>query len=396
MNLLPVEKAAEIIQQEKRDFGIETILLEEALGRVLAEDIPADRDFPPFHRVTMDGFALSSSAYVEGRRSFVIYDTQYAGEAQKSLPNTSYCIEVMTGACLPEGCDSVIRIEECTINDGKLSLPNGVEILKNIHHKGSDKKKGELLLKAGHLLKASDIAVLATVGKATVLVKKMPRVAILTSGDELVAVEAVPLPSQIRSSNVFALKDILRSYCSEINTFHLPDDLVAIKEQLTKVFQSFDAIILSGGVSAGKKDYVPQALEELSTLKLFHKVKQRPGKPMWFGKRDRIVLFALPGNPVSTFMCAVRYVVPWLKESLGIPLGKEKAILQENVLFEPELTFLLQVKVQNENGMQLAYPVPANGSGDLASLSQANAFIELPHREDKTYKKGEVFTVWYF
>jgi molybdopterin molybdotransferase len=244
------------------------------------------------------------------------------------------------------------------------------------------------------MIKHADLAVLATTGNSKVDVKSLSKVAVVTSGDELVEVSETPLPHQIRKSNIYAISSLLNSFSAEINHFHIKDSLNESIQTLREICDSYDVIVLSGGVSAGKKDYLPEALKEVGIEKLFHKIAQRPGKPMWFGKNENTVVFALPGNPVSSFMCAVRYVLPWFKKSLGLPMQTEMAVLGEEVIFKPSLAYFMQVKLSNENGLLKAYPIEGGGSGDLANLSLADAFMELPKKETDTFKKGDVFQVW--
>src|SRR5690606_27952846 len=200
-----------------------------------------------------------------------------------------------------------------------------------IHKKGIDRKEGDIILKKGHTIKTPDLAVLATVGKTMIRVKKKPQVAVITSGDELVEVTQKPEAHQIRKSNVFAISELIKPLCDSISHIHLPDSLEITIKKLGDLTEKFDVLVLSGGVSEGKKDYIPEALKLLGVQNIFHKIQQRPGKPMWFGKKDQTVIFALPGNPVSTFMCAVRYVKPWLEQSLGVNSKPEYAVLDSEI-----------------------------------------------------------------
>lgn len=394
MDFISVQKATELILEETREFGEENVPFLQTAGRVLAEDIYADRDFPPFDRVTMDGFAFKASEYETGCRTFKILGTQYAGDAAKSLIDPETAVEVMTGTPVPGGADSVIRVEDTTVVDGKLILPDGLEVKKNIHYQGFDRRKGDVILNKGHLLKSPDMAVLATVGKTEVLVKRRPRVAVITSGDELVEVNQKPELHQIRKSNVYAISQHISSFCEKTDHFHIADDLAKTTSKLQELLAKYDVLILSGGVSAGKKDYMPVAMEQVGVEKIFHKIQQRPGKPMWFGKKYRQLVFALPGNPVSAFMCAVRYVKPWLEACLQLRPQMEYARLAEDVNFVPKLSYFMQVQLINENGLMKARPHQGHGSGDLANLSDADAFFELELREGSRYDEGEVFRVW--
>jgi molybdopterin molybdotransferase len=396
MDLISVNKATEIVLSNARDFGVESIDFQKSFGRVLAKEIKADRDFPPFDRVTMDGIAVKGDVYLNGQRNFALESVQFAGEAQKILKNANACIEVMTGASLPIGTDSIIRYEDIDIKDGMASLSDDLEMFKNVHVKGNDRLAGEVLLPKGHMIKHADLAVLATTGNSKVDVKSLPKVAIVTSGDELVEVSETPLPHQIRKSNIYAISSVINSYAEELKHFHIKDSLNESIKTLSEICADYDVIVLSGGVSAGKKDYLPEALKEVGIEKLFHKIAQRPGKPIWFGRNKNTVVFALPGNPVSSFMCAMRYVLPWFKKSIGLSMKTEIAVLVKDVTFKPSLSYFMQVKLSKENGLLNAYPIEGGGSGDLANLSLADAFLELPESESEVFKKGNLFPVWRF
>jgi len=211
----------------------------------------------------------------------------------------------------------------------------------------------------------------------------------------LVDVDQIPLPHQIRKSNSYVLAAALSELGCKADLFHVIDDEKKIKGMLEEILTKYELIILSGGVSKGKFDFIPQVLESLRVKKLFHQVSQRPGKPMWFGQSQRNTVFGLPGNPVSTFMCFHRYVKPWLTKSLGNEIKKQSAQLAEDYSFSPSLTYFLQVKIQNENGKLIAYPLSGGGSGDFANLKDVDGFLELPLHESK-FQKGESFPLILF
>ena len=393
-----VEQATEIVLAESKDYGTESIYFENALGRVLAEDLKADRDLPPYNRVTMDGIAISFAAFENGIRSFKIIATQAAGETTFEVNHPSECIEIMTGAALPSTTDTVIRYEDLEIKDGIATVQTeAVSKGQSIHLKGIDKSKGDLVAAANQLITPALISMAASVGKSDLLVKQLPKVVIISSGDEVVNIDEMPNAFQIRRSNNYTIKAALQQYCINAEMIHIPDDPVITKQEIKKCLQQYDVIILSGGVSEGKFDYIPKALEENAVKKLFHKVQQRPGKPFWFGKHENgVLVFAFPGNPVSTFMCLRRYFCVWLEQSLGIAKQKMFAALEEDFVFTPALQYFLQVKLNvNDKGQLLAKPVAGNGSGDFANLLDTDAFMELP-LEQNNFTKGEVFRVWPF
>ena len=214
-------------------------------------------------------------------------------------------------------------------------------------------------------------------------------------GDELVPLEAHPLPHQIRMSNSLQVAALLRSQGIAADRRHWPDDAALIAAELPALLETYELVILSGGVSAGKFDYLPAALEQAGVHKLFHKVQQRPGKPFWFGIHPGGArVFALPGNPVSTFMCTLRYVIPWLQASLGQPGHAQYAILDNDLPFKPDLAYFPPVKLSYQpDGRCIASPVPGHGSGDLANLTDAEAFMELPCGKN-IYLAGESYRIW--
>lgn len=393
-----VEQATTIVLANKRAFGDETIPLSSSVGRILQEDLLADRDFPPFNRVSMDGIAFQYSCFNDGSRSFKVEGLQAAGAPQMTLQESCHCLEVMTGAMLPLGVDTVVRYEDVKMTNGVAIIQvDKVKPGQNIHRKGTDRTKGALIIPAGQQISPAEIGVAATIGKAVLAVKQLPKVAIISTGDELVEVTEHPLPHQIRKSNVHKLAASVLEKGIRADLFHLPDEKAAIRKVLSSLLDSHDALILSGGVSAGKLDFIPDILEELKVEKLFHKVAERPGKPFWFGCSAEAVVFALPGNPVSSFMCLNRYFFPWLNASLGLPALSEKyAALGTDFHFKPDLTYFLQVKIRyGKDGKMTGFPVEGKGSGDLANLVDADAFMELP-RGRNDFSAGEVFPIYFY
>lgn len=381
------------------DYGAEIILFEESLGRVLAETIKADRDLPPFNRVSMDGIALNYADFEQGIKTFDIKATQAAGDNPININATAECIEIMTGAALPESVDTVIRYEDVEIKDGKaVLLIDEIKKGQNIHIKGADRKQGDVLLTPGSVITPAIISMIASVGETELRVKRKPRVVIVSSGDELVDVAAKPSPYQIRRSNSYMVKAVLAGVGIDAGMVHIPDEREEIRSTLQQCLANFDVLLLSGGISMGKFDYIPQVLKELEVKQIFHKVLQRPGKPFWFGKRENgAVVFAFPGNPGATFMCTHRYFIPWLNATLGAASKPAiYAALDSDFTFQPQLQYFLQVKLAfAEDGRLLAAPIAGNGSGDFANLADTDAFMELPLSKNE-FKKGDAYRVWMF
>lgn len=391
--MISTQEALKIVLDNSRSFGTENVPLAEAVGRVLAEDILSDRALPPFNRVCMDGIAIAHEAYAAEQRLFKVEAVGAAGSPQLTLQNTENCIEIMTGAVLPEGTDTVIRYEDLKqVGDAFEIQVEDVQAHKNIHYQGRDFGEGEVLLKQNLRIKAIDINILATVGKTQVKVKQMPRVAVISSGEELVEVGEQPAAHQIRRSNVYMLIARLREWGVESQAFHFQDDLSDITENLQKIVETHDVILMSGGVSKGKFDFIPAALEALQFKKQFHRVKQRPGKPFWFGTRAEKVVFAFPGNPVSTLACFHKYFLPWLEKSLNKKQAHLlKVRLSEAVHFKPALTYFAQAKLRfGQDGICYAKVGHGNGSGDIVNPSRMDGFIELSS-DKESFEAGEVF-----
>ncbi len=391
--MITVAEIDKIILNSVKITDTEQVKFDNCLGRVLAEDIVADRDFPPFDRVMMDGIAIRFTDWQARKRNFNVQELLAAGSPGITLEESGNCIEVMTGAVCPSHADSIIKYEEVTIKDGVAIIDNGVEVKANqhVHPQGSDRKIKDVLIKKGKQITAAEIGVLATVGKCKVLVQKRRKVAIVATGDELVEINKKPLAHQIRKSNVYNLQAHLTSKGYASNIFHIIDDKKKLKKALEKILKEHEVVILSGGVSKGKLDFVPEILVELGVEKQFHFVKQRPGKPFWFGTYANGAVFALPGNPNSTFVGLNRYVIPFLLRSEGVEPLKVKARLAKNFSFKPDLTYFLQVQLAyNAQGHLMATPLPGHGSGDLANLIDADGFLELPTGKTD-FKKGDVF-----
>lgn len=393
--MILVEDALKLILKHSYTFPIQIVDLKEAIGKVLMEEVIADRDFPPYHRVTMDGIAIHYMAYQNGQRKFKIAGVGAAGSPQLTLLNQNECLEIMTGAVRPAGTDTIIRYEDLKIEEGVAEiLIDTIREEQNVHFQGEDRKKGSIVIKKHKIISAAEIGVLATVGKSKVKVAQMPKAIIISTGDELVNVDEIPLSHQIRKSNVHRLEASLNSMGFQADRLHLEDDYKQIADKMKSILLEYPIIMLSGGVSKGKFDFIPKVMEDLGVEKLFHRIAQRPGKPFWFGKwQDKSLIFAFPGNPVSSFLNMQYYFMHWLKRSLQLEVPKYYAVLGAAIHFKPDLTYFAQVKLQwSPNGQIKALPTEGHGSGDLANLTDADAFIILPQGKDN-FEKGEVYEI---
>jgi molybdopterin molybdotransferase len=380
--LISVTEAEALIARQMPSYGSERVALDAAVGRILHGPIRAERDQPPFDRVMMDGIALRWSESLPS--SFALCGTQLAGMPAQTLVNEDSCIEVTTGAMLPDGCDCIVPVEQ-TVRDGEsYVLAAGYRPTRGqfIHARGSDCVIEALLLDVGSRIGAPEMAVLAANGMAEVEVACVPSVAVIATGDELVDVGAPLGEGQIRRSNDRALAAALRARgFDRVALSQVADDLAATIATLGALLAQHQVLILSGGVSMGQRDHVPAALDALGVRRIFHRIAQRPGKPMWFGIGPQgQAVFALPGNPVSALVCAIRYVMPALLASMGaIPEPPQHICLDSAVDTNPSLTCFVPAYVQHDSsGRAMAHPVPSRTSGDFSSLPRTHGFVQLP------------------
>ena len=385
--MLDYATARALVLEQTFDWGEETVPLAEAVGRVLRQAVIADRDQPPFDRVAMDGIAIHYATYAAGRRSFDVSHLAPAGTAAQPLSDPDRCVEVMTGAPLPPGTDTVIRYEDLVRDGAAFTVPEDVAAGKSVHRRATDGRAGDRILEGGRRIGPAEAAVLATYGFASVTVARQPRVAIASTGDEVVAVDQSPQDHQIRSSNVYQLAALFHGIGIRPALHHLPDAERAGRATLQEMLHAHDIVLLSGGVSKGKLDHVPEWLAAAGVRKLFHRVAQRPGKPLWVGRTDRTMVFALPGNPASSLVGAVAYLGPWLGRQLGLADHFRYATLAETVSFPPALTLFRSVRLLEDASGQRALPVGNSGSGDLVSLLDTDGFLVLP-AADSTFPAG--------
>lgn len=362
----------------------ESVTLPACAGRVLRQEVHAERDAPPFDRVAMDGIAIASAAFRAGRREFRIAAVQAAGSAPLALASPSDCIEVMTGTSLPAGCDAVIPVEHLQVDGSMAAIHAGCapEPWLHVHRRAADARAGDVLLRAGTRLGGPELAIAASAGLAELRVARLPRIAVISTGDELVEPGVPVLEHQVRRSNSYGLAAALRlAGFPPATDLHLPDQAPVQRAALAQALGQHDVLMLSGGVSAGRYDHVPAVLVDLGVREIFHQVSQRPGRPLWFGVSDAgPAVFALPGNPVSVLVCVARYVIPALLAAAGARrLPRPRVALARAYDVKVPLTCFLPVALEyDRDGRTLAVPKPTGGSGDFISLAGTDGFVELP------------------
>lgn len=372
--------------------------LENAGGRVLRESVKADRDFPAFDRVMMDGHALRFADWQAGTRRFRLTGSAPAGSPRVELDDApGSCLEVMTGAPCPKGADAIIPIEELLAHEpGWVLYPDAVEPVQKrfIHSAGSDAAAGLILLEPGVLLGSREIGVAASCGMAWLEVSSIPRIAVVATGDELVAVEESPAPHQIRQSNAHAITCALtRGGFAPAHTGLLKDDLSAARPALGNLLRSHDWLILTGAVSMGSRDFIPTVLRDLGCRELFHGVAQRPGKPAgcWIGSEGQIII-ALPGNPVSALTGFHAFVGPALAVASGLPRPVlRRVLMNDRGAALDGFTRHLPVSLRADGR---AEPAATGNSGDFIGLLRSDGFLTLPPRGGAQASAAFPFTPW--
>ena len=401
MLVSPAEASATIAQHLPK-MPIEDCGVEHAHGRILCAPIVADRPMPAFDRVTMDGYAVKAADWTtDPTIKLGVTGFQAAGMIAHTLSAPASAIEIATGAVLSEGADAIVPYEDVDRDGDQIRLRNGAPCVagQNIHRCGSDCAAGKALVSSGIMLTGREIAVAASTGSARVQVSARPSIAVVATGDELIDVGTPQIaPHQIRKSNDYALRAALTqsSLAGHIERFHLRDHRTEIEASLRHILAKFDVVILTGGVSKGKKDHVPEVLAELGAIERLRGVAQRPGKPLWFGTTPRNTpIFALPGNPVSTYTCLHRYVMPALRQMSAADTGTpETVILANSFTFDRPLAFMLPVRVTSKSdGQLLAQPAKFNTSGDLGGLLNTDGFVELP-ADQTEFPAGHPATLW--
>ena len=385
--MLTTAEARASILSSMPAFAPEKTPVAAANGRILRQSVRAERDQPPFDRVMMDGIALSFADFEKGIRRFPIQAMQAAGDEALAL-QSGKCIEIMTGASLPQNADCIVPVERISIEDDLAVIDEDypAESGRFIHARASDHAIGAELLTPGKRITPLDIAIVASAGLTEIEATRKPVIRVISTGNELVPAGQSIAPHQIRLSNGPAIQAMLdaRGY-PDCDHEHLVDDPEVLRERIRKHLDAADVLILSGGVSMGKADYVPAVLAELGVNVVFHKVSQRPGKPLWFGTGPQgQTVFALPGNPVSALVCCRHYVIPALDAASGLTAPPpEFASLGADVRFEPDLTCFQPVRVlSNAAGQVLAIPVKTNTSGDFTALSATDGYVELAKEQN--------------
>jgi molybdopterin molybdotransferase len=380
------QKVIEVAGVIHRPLRREQVALENAFGRILAEQVFADRDYPPFDRSTRDGFAVrSADTTVPGAVLDCIGEIRAGGAFERTV-GPGQCVEIMTGAAVPSGADAVIMIEHTKRAGNLITLERAIESGTSIVPRGREVAAGSLLLTHGALLGYPQLAVTAQVGQTRLRVTSRPRVAVLSTGDEVVDVDSDPGPLQIRNSNGLALQTLIgMSGAEPVQLGNAPDNLDVLRKRIERGLEE-DILVLSGGVSMGKYDLVEQALADFGAEFHFTGVAIRPGRPAVFATCREKLVFGLPGNPVSTmvtFELFVRPAIDLLSGTIPRPLPVFRAKLETSVHEKGEMTHFLPARIDWEGREARVAQLPWQGSGDLVALALANGFlIVAPEQPD--------------
>ena len=356
----------------------ESTSLGAALGRVLAEDIRSDRDYPPFNRSARDGFAVRGSDVADPPVRLKVLGQTRAGELSRFRIESGETVEIMTGAPGPAGADAVVMWEYSTREGEHVTLESGVPAGKNLILRGSDAEAGSVILKDGKTLEYPEIALLAATGHSEVEVYRRPQVAILSTGDEVVEVTEKPESFQIRNSNAHALAMQVRRRGGEARILPIAPDEINRTRELVEQGLEADMLLLSGGVSMGKYDFVERVLRDLGAEFYFTQVLIQPGKPLVFGQVAGTPVFGLPGNPISTmvtFEVFARLALDRLTGRSDSPLPFFAARLGSDFKHKPVLTRFLPARLAGDYGEATVNPVKWQGSGDLVAFAKANCFL---------------------
>lgn len=400
MAVLKFQQARETVVEQMRSHSSpsarERLPLLESAGRVLAEPIHADRDFPPFPRSTRDGFAVRSQDLARLPVQLRCKGQVRAGSEFSDSVGALECVEIMTGAPVPEGADAVVMVEYTSSNDQSVQINRAVSAGDNIVARGSESRQGDLLLEPGRRIRYAEIAMMASVGCTAVEVYRRPRVAIIPTGDEVVEVRDQPGPFQIRNSNGYSLHaQVSAEHCIPVPLGIAPDREDRLREMIAEGLQS-DLLLLSGGVSMGKYDLVEKVLAELGAEFFFDGVVMQPGRPLVFGRARDTFFFGLPGNPLSTMVTFELFVRPALAVLSGephAPLRFLRARLARDFRRKAAgLASFLPAVLEGDYHDPTVSVVEWKGSGDIASLNRANCYLAVPE-EAAELKAGEWVSV---
>ncbi len=383
--MIPVAEAIKIVLSQTSALPVESVAISQSIGRILAEDIIADTDLPPFDRAQMDGYAVRAADVAKTPARLKIVGESAAGAGWHQAMKAGEAVRIMTGAPVPVGADAVQQVELTReVNGaGEVEILQSVEVGRSIVRRADEIKAGETVLRAGEDVNAQTIATLASFGYANAEVGRRPRVAVMATGSELVDVGQKPARDQIRDSNNYTIEAYAKLAGATVERLPLAgDDRDELKREITAAIERCDVLITSGGVSMGVYDFTKAALKDLGAEIFFERVALRPGKPTVFGRIGKTLLFGLPGNPVSvavTFNLFARAALRAMQGAKDPTLRHEHAVLARDLKGSPDReSYLPAVLRSDEKGALMAEPLKWGGSSDFVSFARATALINLP------------------
>ena len=395
--MIPISRAIQIVLEHTPALGDESISLPQSLNRILAEDIVADTDLPPFDRAQMDGYAVRAADVAAVPVCLRIVGESAAGAGWHHEMKTGEAVRIMTGAPVPPGADAVQQVELTRERDAQVEILEPVEAGRSIVRQGNEIKAGTTVLRPGDQITAETIATLASFGYAQVKAARRPRVAVMATGSELVDVDRKPARDQIRDSNNY----MIAAYASQSNAIveRLPlvgDHTDKLKATIREAAERSHVIVTSGGVSMGVYDFTKAALKEAGAEIFFERVALRPGKPTVFGRLGNTLIFGLPGNPVSvavTFNLFVRAALRTMQGAGATTLDEGHAVLARDVKGSIDReSYLPAVLRSDEKGTLLAEPLKWGGSSDFVAFAKATALINLP-AGDRIVNRGQIVRI---
>jgi molybdenum cofactor synthesis domain-containing protein len=390
--MISISEALKIIEREVSPLGTETIDLEKSVGRVLAEEIVADMDLPPFDRSQMDGFALKTEDAKNPPVKLKIVGEAIAGKGFDGDIIGGEAVRIMTGAPVPRAADAVQKVENTCEKNGFVEIIESVKIGQNINFKASEIKTGKRIFGAGEIVTSQMIAAIAAFGYGKIRVFHQPKIAVISTGSEIVEIHEMPGKDQIRNSNSTMLKAFADRYANAKILPPVKDDIENLKNALVAATEKFDVLITTGGVSVGDYDFTKPALRELGAEIFFEKILLKPGKPTVFARLNDCLIFGLPGNPVSaavTFYLFVRKALLRLQSAKNDELKKGFAVVSEKIKGAKERDSFLPVSLRtSEKGKLTIESLRFSGSSNFIAFARADALVFVP--QGKNHEAGDV------
>lgn len=395
--MITISEALKIINSEIFSLETESVKLEDSVGRVLAGEIRADMDLPPFDRSQMDGFAVKIEDVKNAPVELKIIGESIAGFGFDGEINSGEAVRIMTGARIPGGADSVQKVELTEEADGFIKILEATKVNENLVLKGAEIESGAKIFESGEIISENMIAAIASFGYENLKVFRRPRVAILSTGTEIVGISETPQKDQIRNSNSIMLKVFADKFSDAQILPHVKDDVESLKKNIAEAIENFDVLITTGGVSVGDYDFTKPVLREIGAEIFFEKISLKPGKPTVFAKKNKCLIFGLPGNPVSaavTFFLFVRTALLKMQNAEKAELKKGFAVTSEKIKAAKERDSMLPVSLNSDKKGNLRIEtLRFSGSSNFIAFARADALVFVP--QGKSPEKGDAAAIFF-